>query len=226
MNGKSKRYPKIRTDIMKTISGFLMHSCGKHLLKLTPLCFPLEGMHTLPYQWWMNDHWVEIGEEAVQPDICSAYEALPLCSESVDVIISSYLTNYIYSPQLSIREYFRVLKPNGYFCLLGLPIGLYEDEGSQESLLATLQRLGSAYTLSQYIKQEAGIILYRKYFFNALSDVGIKRSKFYHDYQNIMKRLMMGEQHGYLIMAQKRLKQVVMVGRSKPIIKLSSVLSI
>lgn len=57
---------------------------------------------------------------AIRPDIVGSVENIPLDSNSIDSIISTQVLEHVKNPQKAVKEFFRILKNDGY-CLVTVP---------------------------------------------------------------------------------------------------------
>lgn len=65
-------------------------------------------------------HWFKVGRDARFADIQAGFEALPIASDSVDVVICTHALEFLTEPHQVLRELERVIIPDGHLVLSGI----------------------------------------------------------------------------------------------------------
>jgi SAM-dependent methyltransferase len=213
---------RINSLVITHVEQWLSKVYGQYLLHCSDKLIPLIKTHT-PYQFQFSNNFYFSKKEVYSPDICGHYTKLPFRTEVIDIILTPYLTDYEKESEIIMHEFFRILKPNGYLCIVGARLEFDQTESFFRRLYRNVHRLKQAYRLSKTIKQAGGIIMEKKYFFEwpQCKDKNLKAILKY--CLQLLTWIIPNERHTFLIIAQKKTKQIQAIEFKIPLTLLSTI---
>lgn len=124
---------------------------ARHLLQLGNEFLPELNTHPALYKWWIASRHVNLQTKmAVHPHSYSAYDALPLPSASIDVLLISHLLETTQYPERILYEAWRVLSENGCLLVIGFNQGYLRRWCSLTSLSKRFLRKSAKENLTPY----------------------------------------------------------------------------
>lgn len=212
----------ITLNIISYIEQLLSKLHGQYLLHCGHELVPLVKKHT-PYQFQCASALSMPSRNNSLPDIYGDYTCLPLKTESIDIVLTPYLTEYEIHSQQIMQELFRILKPNGYLCIVGIQFYPTQSDSFFKTLYSNIYRLSYASVLTQRIKQVGGVVIEKKHFFEWPQFKQIGWKGLIRDCLQMLRWIIPSQQHAFLIIAQKKDNLIQPIDSKSPLPLLNTV---